>query len=124
MAQILPIPQKSNVGMDPGKVQDLEASLGADRCREVIADACFQIVEKLTVFELAMAAGSAEQAATLARRIAAVAEEVGMLELGHAARAAAECQRGADPVARMATGQRLLRVGTVSLERLYDSTGY
>ncbi len=108
--------------LDYGVLQRLEDSLGQERSREVLSDACCAIIEKLTRFEIA---GEAEEAHRLARSIAALGEEVGMSELAQAARAASDCALGPDIAARSATAGRMLRLAEASLDMLlsHQATG-
>gem|GEM_PF-313762 len=118
MAQVLQMRQELTGSIDQSVIGRLEHMLGAQRSREVIEDACFEIVERLTRFEVSIASLTLLEARRLARSVAAISSEIGMADLGAAARAAAACLDGDDTVARMATAQRLLRVGEASLDAL------
>ena len=118
MVQLLRLPQTQAGRIDRTVLGRLENALGPKRSREVIEDACFEIIERLTRFEMAHTSMEAREARRLARAIAAISGEIGMPDLGDAARAAAESQTSGDPVARAATAQRLMRVGEGSLDAL------
>lgn len=100
----------------------LEAAVGPVRSREIMSDACFEIVERLTRFEVAAASERWREAQRLARGVAAIAAEIGLPELSSAAWGAADSATGGDAVARGATRARLIRVGEGSLDALLDGT--
>lgn len=118
MSRIVSLRRSEPATLDTGVLLRLEAALGLERSREVLAEACCAIIEKLTRFDLA---DDPAEARRLARSIAALSDEVGMDALGRAARAAAVCAAGDDPAARAATAARMLRLGETSLDRLLSS---
>ena len=120
MTWVLQLSRETTSRVDTGVRLRLEATVGVVRSREILSDACFEIVERLTRFELAVAAGQRGDAARLADDIAAVAAQIGLPELSQAAIGAAACLEGGDVVARRATQQRLIRVGEASLDALLD----
>lgn len=120
MTWVLQLSRETTSRVDTGVRLRLEAAVGVVRSREILSDACFEIVERLTRFELAIAAGQRSDAARLADGIAAVAAQIGLPELSQAAQGAAECLEGSDVVARRATQQRLIRVGEASLDALLE----
>ena len=115
MSQIVSLRRSEPATLDRGVLLRLEASLGEERSREVLADACCAIIEKLTRFATTQ---DSDEAYRIARSIAALSEEIGMCALSRAARAASDCARSADPAARSATGDRMLRLGEESLDML------
>ena len=115
MSEVVSLHRTEPAMLDLAVLARLEESLGAERSREVLADACCAIIEKLAHFETAADAGEAHR---LARSIAALGDELGMTALGLSARAAAVCVLGSDRAASHATSARMLRVGEASLDVL------
>jgi len=122
MGQIVSLRRTEQAMLDHAVLQRLEDSLGLERSREVLSDACCAIIEKLTRFEIT---ADADEAHRLARNIAALGDEVGMSELARAARAASNCALGSDIAARGATAGRMLRLAEASLDMLlsHQATG-
>ncbi|MSU89478.1 hypothetical protein GE300_07600 [Rhodobacteraceae bacterium 2CG4] len=118
MAQVLALPTAETGRLDPRVLNRLRASMGADRCRQVLADAAFEITDRLIRFDRAAATGDATAAARLARGVAAMADGIGAVELAAAARAAADSHRRGCAVARAATAQRLSRCGDAMMDDL------
>ncbi len=118
MAQVLALPSAESGRLDPCVLQRLRAGIGAERCRQMLADATFEITDRLTRFEQAVARADAPGAARLARSIAALGDGIGAVELSAAARAASDCYRQDCAVARAATAQRLARCGDAVMDDL------
>ena len=92
MSRIVSLRRTEPAVLDMGVLLRLETSLGEERSREVLSDACCAIIEKLTRFEVARDPAEA--------------------------RAASACAVGVDATARSATAARMLRVGEASLDTL------
>lgn len=122
MTQVQPIPQSDRARVDPDALLRLELALGPHRSREILSDACFEIIDRLNRFDIAAETDDPETARKLARAIAAIAEEIGLPDLGKAARIAATCQGSDDVVARIATAQRLVRTAESSLDTILGMT--
>jgi hypothetical protein len=122
MGQIVSLHRTEPAMLDYAVLHRLEESLGRERSREVLSDACCVIIEKLTRFEIAE---DADESHRLARNIAALGDEVGLSELGRAARAASDCALRPDIAASSATAGRMLRLAEASLDMLlsHQATG-
>lgn len=122
MTQILPMRRDDNVALDTGALVRLEDALGTVRSREILAQACCEIIERMTQVELRLEEGNRAEAGRLARGVAALSSEIGLCELSVAARAVVSCLSADDPVALAATMHRLSRVGQISLDALLTNT--
>ncbi|MEM7613789.1 MAG: hypothetical protein AAF813_08005 [Pseudomonadota bacterium] len=118
MTQILSLDRTDRVALDTTALLRLEVALGATRSREVLTQACCEIIEKLTHVECCVANGDFEKAARYARGIASLSGEIGLVEFSQAARGAADSLKSGDPVAIAATTDRMTRLGEVSLDTL------
>ncbi|MHA3978187.1 hypothetical protein ACW9UR_10930 [Halovulum sp. GXIMD14794] len=118
MTLVLALPVAETGRLDGGVIARLRAGVGAERCRQVVADATFEIADRLVRFDRVVAEGDVRRAARLARGIAALSDGIGALELSAAARAAADCHAGGDRVAQAATAQRLSRCGDAVMDAL------
>ncbi len=118
MTQILSMRREDNVAVDTTVLMRLEVALGAARSREILGQACCEIIEKLTEFEVQLEAGQRDRASRLARGISALSAEIGLTELSRAGQAVVACLAGDDHVALAATAHRLGRLSEVSLDIL------
>lgn len=122
MSDVKRIPQRDQARVDQVALLRLESALGPQRCREILSDACFEIIDRLNRFDIAAENDDRAAARKLARAIAAIAEEIGLPDLSTAARVAADCQEQGDGTARVATAQRLVRMAEASLDMLLGMT--
>lgn len=118
MKRIYSLDRTDSVALDTTAIMRLEVALGATRSREVMTQACCEIIEKMTQVEVLVGAQDYEAAVRYARGIASLSGEIGLVEFSKAARAAADCLRGSDPVAIAATTHRMARLGEASLDTL------
>ncbi|WP_157966265.1 hypothetical protein [Oceanibium sediminis] len=122
MPQVRKIPQPDSARVDTDALNRLEMALGQHRSREILSDACFEIIDRLNRFDIAVEGGDRDGAYRLSRAIAAIAQEIGLPDLATAARIAADCQADGDAIARNATAQRMVRMAEVSLDTVLGMT--
>jgi hypothetical protein len=114
-AELHQIGAQEHVALDTSRILVLRQSLGEERCREVIEEVVFHLTDRLGMLRTALDTGKAEEAQSLASRLATLSEQVGLADFSRVARDLGGCLAAEDATATAAVGARLLRLGEDSL---------
>ena len=90
-------------------------SLGEQRAREVIEEVVFHLMDRIGRLDSAIAAGDAVEACAIANRMAAMATQVGLVDLTRVARDLGLCLGRGDHVGAAAVSARLCRLADGSI---------
>lgn len=122
MNNVTSLQRQERARLDSRAIEILENSLGSIRCREVIEEACFDMVDKLGGVELALHKGDREDAGRLAKKISVLAGQIGLEDFARVARDLYDCLQCDDPVSERAVATRLMRLGETSLMSMMQLT--
>lgn len=115
MGKVTNLQRQEVTRVDSRAIKILENSLGPVRCREVMEEACFDMVDKLGKIELALHQHKFDEVGRLAQKIAAMSAQIGLDDFAHAARNLRNCLEQNDPVSLKAVSARMMRLGETSL---------
>ncbi len=122
MNKVTSLNRQEHARLDSRAIEILENSLGPIRCREVIEEACFDMVDKLGAVELAMHKSDLIEAGRLSKKIAVLASQVGLEDFAKVARDLCDCLGRDDIVGQKAVASRLMRLGEISLMSMMQLT--
>ena len=106
--------------LDVCRIQELLTSLGSVRAREVISDVALEIIAKSARLDRALERGDLDLAARLARSIACLSEQVGLMEFSISASNLYDCASRKDLVALPAVAARASRLGETASHMLLE----
>ena len=104
---------RDEFNMDPAPLKTLFAALPDHEAEDIVCRALEDIASRLNTMQTARSSGSFTEVATPAKRIAAVADQIGLTELSMVA---AHTGRAADMACGVALGATMAR-----LERSFDA---
>lgn len=107
--------------LDIGKLEELYDEMGEVAADNALCRAMEELALKLTETESCMRGADWQALAKLGRMIAAVAEPIGMTELGRIALSMRGCVEAGDRIALAAVHQRLLRAGEAALTEIWQA---
>lgn len=107
--------------LDAAAIQALVAEKGAMTTEEILCRASEALARRLSQVETEWATGDLAALRKTARRVSAVAGQIGMAGLVRVAGDVARCIDDGDAVALAATTARLLRVGDLSLSAVWNT---
>ncbi len=116
--------QRETARLDADRLDDLFLQLGQHAAEDVVGRALEELAVRLTHIEGFFRRGELEDLRKCARSLGAIADQLGMLLLARVARDVSACAMGGDPVAQAATLARLLRIGELSLNEIWDMQTY
>lgn len=122
MDNITSLKRQESAHLDVRAVRLLENALGRTRCREVMEETCYDLIDKLGAIESALHGRRIEEAMVLARDIAGLSAQIGLDDFSLAARNLAQCLPCPDRTAQSAVAARMLRLGETSLLSLLNLT--
>lgn len=122
MAVIAELKRQEPVYMDMRAVEMMETVLGPERCREVMEDTCYALIDQLAACELALHEHDYVKARELASDIAGGAAQIGLDEFSMAARNVSACIEEANWPPLRAVAGRMMRLGEASLMSLLNLT--
>lgn len=122
MGKVTSLQRQEPARLDSRAIEILENSLGTIRCREVIEQACFDMVDKLGRLEYALEQGEIDKTKGLAKKIAALSTQIGLEDFSRVARDLHSCLSSDDTVAHKAVASRLMRLGETSLMSMMQMT--
>lgn len=117
---LLDLSEPVRIGADA--FRELQASLGPEGSSAVVERVVIDIAEKIGLAERALAADDLATLAQVARRLAAISQQLGLGLLAQVAADARACAERGDRVALHAVTGRLLRVGDASLTMAMDGS--
>ena len=121
MQNIAFIEHRDVVRVDPDRLWFLAGELGPDTAQDMVARATEELTVRLMQLRAANAGDNMEAIAKLARGIAAIAEQVGMVTLARVSRDVSLCAGVAERTAFAATFARLQRISEICLlDAWYD----
>lgn len=101
--------------VDCRMISMLRVSMGDDECRELVDEVSFEVIDRLSRIERAVASGNVDQIKELALGIVNFASRIGLQEVVVAAHNLSRCADYGDATALSAVGARLVRIGEKSL---------
>jgi hypothetical protein len=101
--------------VDCRMISMLRVTMGEDECRELVDEVSFEVIDRLSRIEKAVAARDFDKVKQLALGIVAFASRIGLQEVVVAAHNLSSCADTGDQTALSAVGARLMRVGEKSL---------
>lgn len=107
--------------MDLGRLESLFDDLGAREAEAVTTRALSEIGKRVEQMRGAQARADLVAFAGLARSLARVATQIGLVSLARVARDAGSCTTGGDAVASAATWARLDRMAIRALSSVWDA---
>ncbi|MHA3914202.1 hypothetical protein [Halovulum sp. GXIMD14793] len=122
MTNVTSLQRQEQARLDARAIEILENSLGPIRCREVIEEACFDMVDKLGAVEVALHRSDRAEAGRLARKIAVLADQIGLEDFARVARDLNDCLQTDHLCSQHAVARRLMHVGEVSLMSMMQLT--
>ena len=101
--------------VDCRMISMLRVSMGDDECRELVDEVSFEVIDRLSRIERAVASGDTDEIKNLALGIVSYASRIGLQEVVVAAHNLSKCADSDDTTALCAVGARLIRIGEKSL---------
>ncbi len=101
--------------VDCRMISMLRVTMGEDECRELVDEVSFEVIDRLSRIERAVASGEVGLIKELALGIVNYAARIGLQEVVVAAHNLSKCAEIGDQTAMHAVGARLMRVGEKSL---------
>ena len=114
-AELFSLPAHEDAELDTSRIHLLRASLGDQRCREVVEEVVFHLTDRLALLQAALERDAAGEAQTLALRLAGLSEQIGLADFARVARDLGGVLLRADEIAAAAVAARLIRLGEDSL---------
>ena len=108
------------VSVDSTKLEDLYAELGCSNAEDMVCRATEGLAHHLHRCEQLHRDGALQELCNIARDIAPLAEQIGMMRLAHVAGSVETCVVRGDPVALSACVARLIRAGEGALMAVWD----
>ncbi len=109
-----------HAGLDCGRLEEILLTYGEAGAERFLGRTLEDVAVRLNRLERAWRRNDAKLLARGALDLAQVAESIGLVSLGHAARNVGTTATSGDPVAQSATVCRMIRVGEASLMRIWD----
>jgi len=110
--------------MDPAPLKTLFAALPDHEAEDIVCRALEDIASRLDALQIARSSGAFEDMATPAKRVSAVAEQIGLTEVSLVAAHAATAGRMRCGVAFGATMARLERAFDLAVSQIWDFRSY
>lgn len=122
MAIIMTIERREPAHLDVRAVEMMESVLGPERCREVMEETCFDLVDKLANIEGSLHVQAHETSRRHAVDIASMSAQIGLDDFSLAARNVVDCINQKNWPALPAVAGRMMRLGEVSLMSMLNLT--
>ena len=122
MNKVTSLQRQEPARLDSGAIKLLENSLGAVRCREVVEEACFVMIDKLAGLELALHKADKNAAMALSKKLATLSGQIGLADFSRVATDLHMCLSRSDVVTQKAIAARLMRLGEASLMTVLQIT--
>ncbi|MEO0913960.1 MAG: hypothetical protein AAFY59_13375 [Pseudomonadota bacterium] len=122
MAIIMSITRQEPAHLDVRAVELMESILGQERCREVMEETCFDLVDKLAQIEATLHKQDHKGSHRIAVDIASMSAQIGLDDFSLAARNLVACINEKNWPALPAVAARMMRLGEVSLMSMLNLT--
>lgn len=106
---------KENIAIDAERISILRGAVGEQRTREIVEEVVFHMMERIDLMDRAIEAGDAVEACALAKRMASMSEQLGLVDVTRVARDLNLCLDRGDRTAAAAVSARLGRLSDSSI---------
>jgi hypothetical protein len=111
---------KEKIAIDAERISVLRGAVGEQRTREIVEEVVFHMMERIDLLDRAIDAGDAVEACALAKRMAAMSEELGLVDVTRVAGDLNLCVGRGDRTAAAAVSARLGRLSDSSIVHLIN----
>jgi len=120
MQQVTQLEPFEAIKVDRDRLGDLYTQLGEHSAEDIVCRAMEEVSLRMTHCDRAYRGGAMDDLRKSARSLIAIAEQIGMDDVGRVAKDVVACIDRSDPVAIAATLGRLMRAGEGSLSAVWD----
>ncbi|QHQ36716.1 hypothetical protein [Algicella marina] len=120
MAIITKLERAEPARLDVRAVELMESILGQARCREVMEETCFDLVDCLAAIEASLHVKDHAKSRRLATEIASLSAQIGLDDFSLSARNLMDCIDTGNWTALAPVTARMMRLGEASLMSLLD----
>jgi hypothetical protein len=120
IAKLLRRLYKEKISLDAECITVLRGSLGEQRTREIVEEVVFHLMERIDMMDRAIEAGDAVEACAIAKRMAAMSEQLGLVDFTRVACDLTRCLERGDRNAAAAVSARLGRLSEGSIVYLIN----
>ena len=121
--QVTKLKQDEFIRLDPVRLEELYVQLGENEAESVVYHALEEVAARLSFAQRCYREGRAGDMRKSMGSLAAIAQQIGMMQLARVADDVARCIDDGDKVALSATQARLQRIGERSLCEIWGLPG-